>query len=71
MNTTPSTNQRLITILLVLLIVLVTLLVIGIILGFPGTGSMMGGGWMMGMNGQAMNNMMSACTEIMKNFQRP
>ena len=34
MNTTPTTNQRLVTILLVLLIVLVVLLIIGIIVGF-------------------------------------
>ena len=70
-NTTPSTNQRLVTILLVLLIVLVVLLVLGIILGFLGIGGMMGGGMMMGMNGQTMNNMMAACTEMMRNFQNP
>jgi hypothetical protein len=51
MNTTPSANQRLIT--LVLLIVLVVLLVIGIIVGFLIMSGMMGvsgmmGGWMMG-----------------------
>ena len=38
---TPTTNQRLVTILLILLIILVALLVIGIIAGF-----FMGGGWM-------------------------
>ncbi len=43
MNTTPSTNQRLTTILLVLLIVLVVLLVLGVIVGF-----LMMSGWMMG-----------------------
>jgi hypothetical protein len=64
MNTTVTTNQRLVTILLVLLIVLVTILVIGTVLSFLGMGGMMGG-WMMDMNGQAMNNMMSACTEMM------
>ena len=46
MNTTPSTNQRLITILLVLLIVLVVLLVVGTILGFLMMSGMWGG-WMM------------------------
>ncbi len=70
MNTTVTTNQRLITILLVLLIILVVLLVIGIVVGFLMMSGMMGG-WMMGMNGQTMSNMMSACTDIMKNFQNP
>jgi hypothetical protein len=71
MNTIGSTNQRLVTILLVLLIALVVLLVLGIILGFLGMGGMMGGGMMMGMNGQTMNDMMAACTEFMRNIQNP
>jgi hypothetical protein len=71
MNSTPTTNQRLVTILLVLLIVLVVLLVLGIFLGFLGMGGMRGGGMMMGMNGQTMNNMMAACTDMMRNFQKP
>ena len=70
MNTIGTTNQRLVTLLLVLLIVLVALLVIGIALGFLMTGGMMGG-WMMGINGQTMNNMMSACTDFMQNIQSP
>jgi hypothetical protein len=71
MNTQPNTNQRLVTILLVLLIVLVVLLVLGVLLGFLGMGGMMGGGMMFGMNGQTMNNMMAACTDMMRNFQKP
>jgi flagellar basal body-associated protein FliL len=71
MNTPSTTNQRLVTILLVLLIVLVALLVVGVIVSFLTMGSMMGGGMMFGMNGQTMNNMMSACTEMMKNIQKP
>ncbi len=47
MNTQPTTNQRLTTILLVLLIVLVILLVLGVIVGFLMMSGMMGG-WMMG-----------------------
>lgn len=70
MNSTLTTNQRLVTILLVLLIVLVALLVIGIVLGFLMTGGMMGG-WMMGISGQTMNDMMSACADFMRNVQNP
>ena len=70
MNTAPTTNQRLVTVLLVLLIILVALLVIGIVFGFLMTGGMMGG-WMMGMNGQTMNDMMSACANMMQNFRNP
>lgn len=68
MDTTVTTNQnqRLVTILLVLLIVFVGLLTLGIIFSFL----MMGSG-MMGMGGPMMNNMMSACTEMMRNFQNP
>jgi len=61
MNTTVSTNQRLVTVLLVLLIILLVLLVIGTVVGFL----MMGGG-MMGWGG-----MMNACTNVMQNFQSP
>jgi hypothetical protein len=71
MNTLPSTNQRLVTILLVLLIVFVALLILGTIFGFLVRGGMMGSGMMMGMNGQTMNDMMAACTEMMRNFQNP
>ena len=51
MNTKPTTNQRLVTILLILLIILVALLVIGIVAGF-----LMMGGWTRG--GMMMNPMM-------------
>jgi len=71
MNTIGTTNQRLVTILLVLLIVLVALLVIGIVFGFLMTGGMMGGGMMMGINGLVINDMMSACTDFMRNIQNP
>jgi hypothetical protein len=72
MKPTPTTNQRLVTILLVLLIVLVVLLVIGIIVGFLMTGGMMGGWrWMMGPHGQSVNDMVAVCTDIMRNFQKP
>jgi tetrahydromethanopterin S-methyltransferase subunit D len=80
MNTIPSTNQRLITILLVLLIVLVVLLILGTVFGFlvrggmtlaPGASTGVGSGMMMGMNGQTMNDMMAACIEMMQNFQNP
>jgi hypothetical protein len=72
MNTTTTTNQRLVTILLVLLIIFVVFLIMGIVLGWLVMGSgMMGWGGMMGMNGQMMNNMMSACTDMMRNFQNP
>ena len=72
MDTTAKTNQRLVTTLLVLLIVLVVLLIIGTVVGWLWMGGgMMGWGGMMGMNGQVMNNMMSACTDMMRNFQTP
>jgi hypothetical protein len=51
MNTTPTTNQRLVTILLILLIIFVALLVIGVVAGF-----FMMGGWMRG--GMMTNPMM-------------
>ena len=70
MNTTVTTNQRLVTILLVLLIIFVGLLVIGIFARFLMIGGGMMGG-MMGMNGQMMNDMMSACSDLMRNFQSP
>jgi hypothetical protein len=70
MNTTLTTNQRLITVFLVLLIVLVSVIVIGVIVSLLiGTGMM--GGMMWGFNGQAMNAMMSACTNMMQNFRNP
>ena len=65
MNTSVTTNQRLVTILLILLITILGLLVLGIVARFL----MMGG--MMGMNGQMMNDMMSACTNMMTSFQNP
>jgi hypothetical protein len=34
-------------------------------------GGMIGWGGMMGMNGQTMNDMMAACTDMMQNFQNP
>jgi hypothetical protein len=72
MNTVVATNQRLVTILLVLLIIFVVLLIIGVVIGWLVMGSgMMGWGGMMGMSGQMMNNMMSACTDMMRNFQNP
>jgi len=51
MNAESTTNQRLVTALLILLIVLAALLIIGIVAGF-----LMMGGWM---NGGMMNHMMS------------
>ena len=66
MNTVITTNQRLVTILLVLLVILVLLLIIGIVARF------LMGGWMMGgMMGISMNDMMSACTDMMRSFQTP
>ena len=66
MNTSPTTNQRLVTILLVLLIVLVALLVIGIVAGWL----WMGGG-MMGWGGMMTNHMANACLDMMRNFKSP
>lgn len=72
MNTTITTNQRLVTILLILLIIFIGLLILGIVAGWIIIGSgMMGWGGMMGMNGQMMNTMMSACSDMMRNFQNP
>ena len=70
-NNIKATNQRLVTILLVLLIILLLLLVVGIVVViFMMSGGMMMGG-MMGLNGQTMNNMITACTNMMQNFQNP
>ena len=70
MNATITTNQRLVSILLVLHIIFVVLLIIGIVAGFlmMGNGMMRG---MMGMNGQIMNDMMSACATMMRSFPNP
>ena len=71
MKPTPTTNQRLKTILLVLLIVLVALLVLGAIVPFLMMSGMMGGWmkWMMGPHGQMMNTMMAASTDMLRNIQ--
>ena len=71
MNPTGTTNRRLVTILLILLIVFVVLLIIGIIAGWLWMGGMMGWGGMMGINGQTTNNVVSACTNMMRNYQTP
>ena len=68
MNTMTTTNQRLVTLLLVLLVIFVGLLIIGTLTGslFMGGGMMNG---LMGMNGQSMSKMMAVCSEMMRNFQ--
>ena len=68
-NNITATNQRLVTILLVLLIILLLLLVVGIVavILMMSDGMMTGG--MLGLNGQTMNNMIAACTNMMQNFQ--
>ena len=71
MNTVVTTNQRLVTILLVLLIVFVVSLMIGTVARFLMGGWMMGGGMMTGISGQTMNDMMSASTDFMRNIQNP
>jgi hypothetical protein len=68
MNTAVITNQRLVIILLILLIILVALLVIGVIAGVLMPGSMMRSGMMMSMNGQMMNDVMAACSDMMRDF---
>ena len=69
-NSTATTNQRLVTILLVLLVILVALLVIGTVAGFLMMGGgMMGSGGMM--NGGMMNDMHTACLDTMRNIQSP
>ena len=71
LNTPVTTNQRLITIVLVLLIILLALLVIGIVAGFlmMGWGIMNGG--MMGMGGMMTNDVSKACVDMMRNIQSP
>ena len=79
MNTTVTTNQRLVTILIVLLIILLIQLIIGIIVVFLMMGGGMMGGMMndgmmshmMGMSGQGMNDMTTACADMMQRFQSP
>ena len=65
MSTALTTNQRLVTILLVLLIILLGLLIIGIIAGWLWMGGMMGWG------GMTTNDMSKACLEMMRNVQAP
>jgi hypothetical protein len=69
MNTTVTTNQRLVTILLVVLIIFVLLLIIGTVARFLMGGWLMGG--TIGMSGQMMNDMMSVCADMMRSFQTP
>ncbi len=70
-NNIKAANQRLITILLVLLIILLLLLVVGIVVVIlMMSGGMMTSG-MMGLKGQTMNNMITACTNMMQNLQKP
>ena len=64
-NTTVTTNQRLVTILLILLIVFVALIIIGIIAGWLWMGGMMGWGGIM------TNDMANACIDMMRNVQAP
>ena len=75
MNTPPTTNQRLVTILLVLLIVLLALLVIGIVAGLIRMGwGMMGWGGMTlapGASAGVNGGMTTACLDMMRNFQSP
>ena len=80
MNTAVTTNQRLVTILLILLIILVALLVIGIVVVIlmmsgrmmMGMGSMtLAPGASAGVNGGMMNDMYTACINMMQNFQSP
>lgn len=65
MQTIAITNQRLVTFLLILLIIIVALIITEIVFGFL----MMRGGMMMGLSGQAINDMMSTSTEMMQNMQ--
>ena len=71
LNTPVTTNQRLITIVLVLLIILLALLVIGIVAGFLMMGWGMMNGGMMGMGGMMTNDMSKACLGMMRNIQSP
>ena len=66
MNTAATTNQRLVTIMLVLLIILLGLLVIGIVAGLVMMGWGMMNGGMMGIGG-----MTTACLNMMRNFKTP
>lgn len=66
MDATVTTNQRLVTILLVLLIILLALLILGIIAGWLMMGGMMGWGGMM-----VTNDMANACLDLMRNIQSP
>mgnify|MGYP001278012835 CR=1 FL=1 len=71
---TTSTNQRLVTILLVLLIVFVALLILGIIAGWLWMGGMTlapGASAGVGWGGISTNDMSKACADMMRNFQTP
>lgn len=65
MNATSTTNQRLVSVLLVLLIILIALLVIGIAVSFLMMGGMMNG-LMMGTHGMLTNQMSQACIDMMQ-----
>ena len=87
MNATPTSNSRYMIILIAVLIVVLLVLAVNVVLWIwllgggmmggmtlaPGASAGVNGGMMsmMGMNGQTMNDMMSACTEMMRNFQSP
>jgi len=76
MNAMPSSNNRLMAILIAILVVALLVLIVNVFLWL----SLVRGGMMMGsmmnnpmisMNGQTMNEMMSACAEMMQDIQSP
>ena len=75
MNATPTYNNRYMVIFIAILIVVLLVLALNVMIwvSLTGGGMMMGGmmNHMMGMNGQTMNDMIAACTNMMQNFQSP
>ncbi len=74
MNATPTYNNRHMIIFIAILIAVLLVLAVNVIVWILlMRGGMMGGmlNQMMGMNGQTMNNMLTACTNMMQKFQSP
>ena len=70
MNAVPSSDRRYMMILITVLIVVLLVLALNVVAWIW----LMGGGMinhMIGMSGQTMNDMISACTDMMQKFQSP
>ena len=74
MNVTPTSNNRFMMVLIAVLIAVLLVLALNVAIWISMMGGMMNGRMMsrvMGMNGQGMNDMTTACADMMRRFQGP